>query len=153
MEVSRVRVKSELQLPAYTTATATPDLSPVWDLHHSSRQCRVPDPLSKARNQTCILMNTSQIRFCCITIGTLRKIFQGKNLIVELTNTRGVVTADWIWHKIRFHGNRTENKGKKHVIGKQWSQNKRPVFRPQKDHLILRNITEETTPRNNTVTF
>ena len=30
MEVSRLEVELELQLPAYTTATATPDLSPVW---------------------------------------------------------------------------------------------------------------------------
>ena len=41
MEVPRVGVKSELQLPAYTTATETPDLSHVCDLHHSSSQ---PDP-------------------------------------------------------------------------------------------------------------
>ena len=33
---SRLGVKCELQLPAYTTATATPDLSHICDLHHSS---------------------------------------------------------------------------------------------------------------------
>ena len=33
MEVPRVGVESELQLPAYTTATATPDLNYVFDLH------------------------------------------------------------------------------------------------------------------------
>ena len=33
MEVSRLEVKLELQLPAYTTATATQDPSCVWDLH------------------------------------------------------------------------------------------------------------------------
>ena len=32
MEVPRLGVKSELQLPAYTTATATLDLSCIWDL-------------------------------------------------------------------------------------------------------------------------
>ena len=36
MEVPRLGVKLELQLPAYTTATATQDLSHVFDLHHSS---------------------------------------------------------------------------------------------------------------------
>ena len=36
--VSRLGVDSELQLPAYTTVSATPDLSLVCDLHHSSRQ-------------------------------------------------------------------------------------------------------------------
>ena len=36
MEVPRLGVQSELQLPAYTTATATPDLSRICNLHHSS---------------------------------------------------------------------------------------------------------------------
>ena len=36
-EVPRLGVKLELQLPAFTTATATPDLRLVCDLHHSSR--------------------------------------------------------------------------------------------------------------------
>ena len=39
MEVPRLGVESELQLPAYATATAMPDLSCVCDLHHSSWQC------------------------------------------------------------------------------------------------------------------
>ena len=36
MEASRLGVESELQLPAYATATAMPDLSYICDLHHSS---------------------------------------------------------------------------------------------------------------------
>ena len=36
MEFPRLGVKSELQLPAYTTATATWDLSCVCNLYHSS---------------------------------------------------------------------------------------------------------------------
>ena len=39
MEVSRLRVESELQLPAYTIARAMRDPSCISDLHHSSRQC------------------------------------------------------------------------------------------------------------------
>ena len=35
MEVPRLGVKSELQLLAYTTATATPDLSCTCNLHHN----------------------------------------------------------------------------------------------------------------------
>ena len=35
MEVPRLGVKLELQLPAYGTATATPDASCICDLHHS----------------------------------------------------------------------------------------------------------------------
>ena len=62
MEVPRLGVDSELQLPACATATATLDLSRVCDLHHSSRQQWIPNPLSKARGQTHVLMDTSQ--FC-----------------------------------------------------------------------------------------
>ena len=41
MEVPRLGVELELQLLAYTTATATPDLSQVCDLHHNSQQCPI----------------------------------------------------------------------------------------------------------------
>ena len=58
-EVPRIGVKLELQLPAYTTVTAMQDLSCVCDLHHSSQQCGIPNPLSKARDRTPILMATS----------------------------------------------------------------------------------------------
>ena len=40
VEVPRLRVKSELQLLAYATATATSDLSCVCDLHHRSGNAR-----------------------------------------------------------------------------------------------------------------
>ena len=50
MEVPRLGVELELQLMAYTTATATQDLSLVYNLHHSSRQCRIVNPLGKARD-------------------------------------------------------------------------------------------------------
>ena len=48
MEVPKLEVTSELQLPAYTTATAMPDPSRICDLHRSSRQRQIPDPLSAA---------------------------------------------------------------------------------------------------------
>ena len=60
----------ELQLLAYATATATPDLSLVFDLHHSSWQCQTLNPLSEARDRTRNLMVPSQIRFRCTTVGT-----------------------------------------------------------------------------------
>ena len=48
MEVPSLGVQSELQLPAYTTATATPDLSRVYNLHHSSQQRWILNSLSEA---------------------------------------------------------------------------------------------------------
>ena len=71
MDVPRLRVKSELQLPAYTTPIAMWDLSHICDLHHSSQQRQIPSPMSKAWYGTHIFMDTSQIRFHCSTTGTL----------------------------------------------------------------------------------
>ena len=68
MEVPRLGVESELQMLAYTIATPTWDLSHVCNLY-SSWQCQIPDPLRKARDWTCILMEASQIRFCCAKMG------------------------------------------------------------------------------------
>ena len=61
MEIPRLGVELELQLPAYTTATAKPDLSHIYKLHHSSQQHWILSPLSKARDQTPVLMDTSWI--------------------------------------------------------------------------------------------
>ena len=61
MEVPRLGVQSELQLPAYITARATRDPSPICNLHHSSWQHQILNPLSKARDRTRVLMDTSQI--------------------------------------------------------------------------------------------
>ena len=70
MGVSRLGVKSELQLPAFTTATAKQDLGSICHLHYSFWQHPILNPLSEARNQTHNLMVTSQIHFCCTTMGT-----------------------------------------------------------------------------------
>ena len=70
MEVPRLGFKSELQLQVYTTAIAMHDLSYVCNLYHSSWQCLIPNPLSKARDQTHILKDSSQIHFCCAMKGT-----------------------------------------------------------------------------------
>ena len=67
MEIPRLGVELELQRPAYTTATATRDLSCICKLHHSPWQCWILEPLSEARDQTQVLMETSRICFCCTT--------------------------------------------------------------------------------------
>ena len=48
MEVPKLGVELELQLPAY--ATAARDLSHICDLHHSSGQRRILNRLSKGRD-------------------------------------------------------------------------------------------------------
>ena len=70
MEVPRLGAESELLQPACTTATRDP--SPVCDLHHSSRQCQLLNPLSKARDRTLSLMVPSRICFRCALPVTFR---------------------------------------------------------------------------------
>ena len=50
MEVSRLGIKSELQLPAYTITTAMQDPSHVCDLHHGSWQQWILNPLTETRD-------------------------------------------------------------------------------------------------------
>ena len=62
MEVLRLGIKPQLQLPA--TATATRDPGHVCDLQHSSRQRQILNLPSEARDQTRILMDTTQVSYC-----------------------------------------------------------------------------------------
>ena len=66
MEVRRLGVKSELQLRAYTTAmaTATWHLGRVCNVYHSSQKQQILNPLSEARDQTHILIDTSWVCYC-----------------------------------------------------------------------------------------
>ena len=66
-EVPRLGDKLELQPPAYTTATATQDTGCFWELHHSSW---ILNPLSKAGDRTCVLMDISQFCYHWATRGT-----------------------------------------------------------------------------------
>ena len=50
IEVPKLGVESELQLPAYTATIATPDPSCIWDLYPRSWQCWILNLLSEARN-------------------------------------------------------------------------------------------------------
>ena len=52
---SQARGRIGATAEAYTTATATPDLSIICDLHCSLEQGQILNPLSKARDGTCIL--------------------------------------------------------------------------------------------------
>ena len=103
MEIPRLGVESELQLPANSTATATWDLSFVCNLHHSSRQRQIPDPLSEARYRTCILTDTSRICFHCamtetpwfstfafIFTSNYLRVFFGLRLTLALTTSQGM---------------------------------------------------------------
>ena len=51
-------------------APAMPDPSRICDVHHSTRQRWILNELSEARDQTCILVDTSQICFHWAIMGT-----------------------------------------------------------------------------------
>ena len=63
MEVPRLGVELELQLPAYSTATAKPDPSHVFNLHHSSWQHWILDLLIEARDGTHVPMVARRVRY------------------------------------------------------------------------------------------
>ena len=60
---------------AYTTATATWDLSRVFDLHYRLRQCRILKPLIETKDQTCILMDPSRVCYPLSHDGNSKEIF------------------------------------------------------------------------------
>ena len=62
MEVPRLGVELEVHLQAYTTATAMSDRSCVCEIHRSMRPCRILNPLSRARDRTLVLVDTSPQR-------------------------------------------------------------------------------------------
>ena len=59
MEVPGLGVESELQLPAYTTATAMPH----------------PQPAEQVQGQNPVLMDTSQVHYHWATMGTPLNLF------------------------------------------------------------------------------
>ena len=52
------------------SATASPNPSLIWNLHHSLWLCQILNPLSKARDWTHIFVDTSQVHKCWATSGT-----------------------------------------------------------------------------------
>ena len=68
MEVPRLAVESELQMPAY--ATITQDPSWVCDLHHSSQECQILITMSEAMDLTHILMDPIWVFYHWAMTGT-----------------------------------------------------------------------------------
>ena len=67
MEVPRLGLQLELRLPASTTATSVQ--SHICNLHHSSQERRILNPLCEARDWTYVLMDASGIHFRWATVG------------------------------------------------------------------------------------
>ena len=104
MEVPSLGVKSELQLPAYATATAMPDPIYVCDLLHSSQQCQILNLLSETRDRTCVLMDTSRVLNPLSHSGTSQRL---KILLVTMNYVLGKsvciishIRLVWGWHTV-----------------------------------------------------
>ena len=82
MEMPRLGSKSELQLLVYTTATAMPDPNCICDLHHSSKQHWILNPLSDARDRNHVLTDISQVLKPLSHDGNSRKYFQLQDKIL-----------------------------------------------------------------------
>ena len=67
---SQTRGRIGTAAATYTTATATWDPSHICDLHHNSRQRRILNPPSEARDRTGVLVNTSRVLYRQATMGT-----------------------------------------------------------------------------------
>ena len=91
MEVPRLEVELELQLLAYTTATATRDLSHIFNLHHSSQQHQILNPLSGARDRTHVLMDISRVRYHWTTMG----IPLSASLLLPLKSPMSISSSTW----------------------------------------------------------
>ena len=92
MEVPRLGVESDLQLPAYATAAAKQDPShvckPRLQPTPQLTAMLILNPLSRARDRTHTLMDTSGIRFHCATMGTpFFKIFNEIQLMYNIRCT------------------------------------------------------------------
>ena len=59
MDIPRLGVKWALHLPAYTTATETPDPSHIFKLPYSLWQQQILNQLNETRDGICILTDTT----------------------------------------------------------------------------------------------
>ena len=95
MEVPRLRVKSELQMPACTTAAATPDLSFISNLRHSLQQCWILSILTGASYWTLLLRILVGFSTCWAMMGTPPlQIFKPFSLINFIYNSKELISPD-----------------------------------------------------------
>ena len=73
---------------AYATAEATPDPSRLCDLSCRFWQCWVLNPLNEARDQTRILMDTSQL--------VLNPMSHNRNSVASLLETSVFSSVQWV---------------------------------------------------------
>ena len=76
MEAPKLGVEAKLQLLALCHSHSHTRSELCLRLHHSSWQCWILNPLSRAMDQTCVLTVTSWVRYCWATKGTPVRCFE-----------------------------------------------------------------------------
>ena len=83
----------------YTTATASPDLSHMCNLHHSSWQYQILSPLTEARDQACVLTDTSWVLNPLGTKIELLKLAVFRFIVSQTKLSRKIIRAKWKIYK------------------------------------------------------
>ena len=79
-----------------------PDQSHVCNLHHSSRQCWILNPLSEARDRTCNLTVPSRIRSRAAMTGTPRNTLCSKIMrLGDSASLRAFIPASLLFSPVR----------------------------------------------------
>ena len=97
IEVPRLGVESKPQLP--TSPPAVQDRSPVCDLHHSSWQCQILNPLSGSRDWTHILMYTNWV-LSPLSHNRNSSSYPVKILMFSCKYCERLTTHFYLWHGI-----------------------------------------------------
>ena len=79
-EVPKLGIKLELQLKAYATVRATLELSHICDIYCGFQQYWILNQSSKAKDQTCILTETTLGSLNWATMGSLRTSFKYRKI-------------------------------------------------------------------------
>ena len=99
MEVPRLGVEPELQLPAYATAIAMLDPSCICDLHCSLQQCRILSPLYEARDWTYTLMDASGFLTCRAMMEAPSSSLKARNTYIKYIFIKRLSSSDNLYGK------------------------------------------------------
>ena len=98
MEVPRLCSNRSYSCQPTLRPQQLPDLSRIHDLHYCSQQCWILNPLSGARDQTLVLMDTSWVCYHWAIMGTLYHKATFKKI-----SSRVSIMAQWLTNLTRNH--------------------------------------------------
>ena len=95
--IPKLEVESELQLPAYTTATAMQDPSHVCNLPCSLQQLRILNPLREARDGACIPTDTICLNLLSHNRNSQIYTLDGLIFLFPLVQLAETSWTAWLW--------------------------------------------------------